>query len=99
MVKTMGSFKLVVDSGQFSDSEIIVLLGENGTGKTTFIRMMAGKLAPDEESAEIPSLNISYKPQKISPKSQGTVRQLLHEKIREAYIHPQFVADVMRPLK
>ena len=95
----MGSFKLVVDSGQFSDSEIIVLLGENGTGKTTFIRMMAGKLAPDEESAEIPSLNISYKPQKISPKSQGTVRQLLHEKIREAYIHPQFVADVMRPLK
>ena len=95
----MGSFKLVVDSGQFSDSEIIVLLGENGTGKTNFIRMMAGKLAPDEESAEIPSLNISYKPQKISPKSQGTVRQLLHEKIREAYIHPQFVADVMRPLK
>jgi len=99
MVKTMGSFKLEVDAGQFSDSEIIVLLGENGTGKTTFIRMMAGKLTPDEESAEIPSLNISYKPQKISPKSQGTVRQLLHEKIRDAYIHPQFVADVMRPLK
>eukprot|EP00088_Acartia_fossae_P068867 TRINITY_DN8832_c0_g1_i10.p1 TRINITY_DN8832_c0_g1~~TRINITY_DN8832_c0_g1_i10.p1 ORF type:complete len:610 (+),score=187.71 TRINITY_DN8832_c0_g1_i10:35-1864(+) len=99
MKKTMGSFKLEVNAGQFSDSEIIVLLGENGTGKTTFIRMMAGKLQPDEESGEIPSLNISYKPQKISPKSQGTVRQLLHEKIRDAYIHPQFVADVMRPLK
>jgi len=99
MSKTMGSFKLNVDAGQFSDSEILVLLGENGTGKTTFIRMMAGKLPPDEESGEIPSLNISYKPQKISPKSQGTTRQLLHEKIRDAYIHPQFVADVMRPLK
>merc|ERR1719336_3625256 len=61
--------------------------------------MMAGKLAPDDNSGEIPSLNISYKPQKISPKSQGTVRQLLHEKIKDAYIHPQFVADVMRPLK
>lgn len=48
---------------------------------------------------EIPSLNISYKPQKISPKSQGTVQQLLHEKIRDAYVMPQFVADVMRPLK
>jgi hypothetical protein len=34
-------------------------------------------------------LHISYKPQKISPKSQGTVRQLLHEKIRDAYVHPQ----------
>ena len=45
-----------------------------------------------------PVLNVSYKPQKISPKSQGTVRQLLHERIRDAYIHPQFVADVMKPL-
>jgi len=99
MSKTLGSFKINVDQGQFSDSEILVLLGENGTGKTTFIRMMAGKLEPDEGSGEVPSLNISYKPQKISPKSQGTTRQLLHEKIRDAYVHPQFVADVMRPLR
>jgi len=99
MAKTLGTFKISVDAGQFSDSEILVLLGENGTGKTTFIRMMAGKLTPDEGSGEVPSLNISYKPQKISPKSQGTTRQLLHEKIRDAYIHPQFVADVMRPLR
>merc|ERR1712003_307144 len=99
MSKTLGTFKLEVAAGHFSDSEILVLLGENGTGKTTYIRMMAGKLEPDEGSGEVPSLNISYKPQKISPKAQGTTRQLLHEKIREAYIHPQFVADVMRPLR
>lgn len=40
----------------------------------------------------------SYKPQKISPKFQGTVRELLHKRIRESYIHPQFVSDVMRPM-
>ena len=34
------SFHLDVCEGNFSDSEIIVLLGENGTGKTTFIRMV-----------------------------------------------------------
>merc|ERR1712066_684701 len=45
------------------------------------------------------SLNISYKPQKISPKHQGTTRQLLHDRIRDAYVHPQFVADVIKPLK
>lgn len=41
---------------------------------------------------------MSYKPQKISPKFPGTVRELLHAKIREAYAHPQFVSDVMKPL-
>ncbi|KAG1714729.1 ATP-binding cassette sub-family E member 1 [Nymphon striatum] len=97
MIKTMGSFNLTVYSGTFTDSEIIVMLGENGTGKTTFIRMMAGRLTPDS-GGDVPQLNISYKPQKISPKSQGTVRQLLHDKIRDAYIHPQFVTDVMKPL-
>lgn len=91
MSKTMGSFKLRVMQGQFSDSEILVLLGENGTGKTTFIRMLAGNLEADEGSVhgDLPQLHISYKPQKISPKSQGLVRQLLHEKIRDAYVHPQ----------
>lgn len=98
MWKRLGDFRLMVEPGTFTDSEIIVMLGENGTGKTTFIRMMAGRLKPDE-GGTVPSLNISYKPQKISPKSQGTVRQLLHEKIRDAYIHPQFVADCMKPLQ
>jgi ATP-binding cassette, sub-family E, member 1 len=46
----------------------------------------------------VPTLSVSYKPQKISPKFEGTVRQLLHKKIRDAYVHPQFVTDVMRPL-
>ena len=50
-------------------------------------------------TGKAPMLNVSYKPQKISPKSQGTVRQLLHEKIRDAYIHPQFITDVIKPLQ
>jgi ATP-binding cassette subfamily E protein 1 len=47
MTKKMGAFQLDVQNGEFTDSEIIVMLGENGTGKTTFIRLMAGHLAPD----------------------------------------------------
>lgn len=43
-------------------------------------------------------MNVSYKPQKISPKFPGSVRQLLHNKIRDSYIHPQFVTDVIKPL-
>merc|ERR1712142_1308897 len=97
MEKTLKSFHLEVNEGQFTDSEIIVMLGENGTGKTTFIRMLAGILEPDGEE-RVPQLNVSYKPQKISPKSQGSVRLLLHAKIRDAYIHPQFITDVLKPL-
>ncbi|MGH0154673.1 UNVERIFIED_CONTAM: hypothetical protein FKN15_027863 [Acipenser sinensis] len=98
MKKQLGDFALEIIEGEFTDSEIMVMLGENGTGKTTFIRMLAGRLKPDE-GGEVPVLNVSYKPQKISPKFKGSVRQLLHEKIRDAYTHPQFVTDVMKPLQ
>uniref|UniRef100_A0A7S3CVK3 ATP-dependent transporter ycf16 n=1 Tax=Palpitomonas bilix TaxID=652834 RepID=A0A7S3CVK3_9EUKA len=90
-------FKLTIEAGEFTDSEIIVMLGENGTGKTTFIKMLAGIMEPDD-GADIPEMNVSYKPQKISPKFEGTVRLLLHAKIRDMYVHPQFVTDVMKPL-
>lgn len=48
---------------------------------------------------EIPEFHVSYKPQKISPKFQSTVRHLLHQKIRDSYTHPQFMSDVMKPLQ
>eukprot|EP01062_Namystynia_karyoxenos_P083837 TRINITY_DN9739_c0_g1_i1.p1 TRINITY_DN9739_c0_g1~~TRINITY_DN9739_c0_g1_i1.p1 ORF type:complete len:633 (+),score=274.30 TRINITY_DN9739_c0_g1_i1:102-2000(+) len=98
MTKTLGGFKLNVTAGTFTDSEIVVLLGENGTGKTTLIRMIAGILKPDDESVEIPGFNISFKPQTIAPKFQGPVRALLQTKIHDSYLHPQFQTDVYKPL-
>jgi len=99
MRKTLGGFSLAIKAGNFTDSEIIVLLGQNGTGKTTFIRMLAGLIPPDGEKVGLPELHVSYKPQKISPKFDGTVRMLLHKKIKDTYLHPQFMSDVTRPLQ
>jgi ATP-binding cassette subfamily E protein 1 len=62
MVKTLGAFKINIESGVFNASETVVMLGQNGTGKTTMIKMLAGIHKPDDESLELPRLNISYKP-------------------------------------
>ena len=98
MSKKLGSFELSIDSGSFTNSEIIVFLGENGTGKTTFVKMLAGKLAPDTGADKLPQLNVSLKPQTITPKFQGTVRMLLLKQIKAAFMHPQFQTDVVKPM-
>lgn len=99
-VNNKPEFKLTIEAGEFKNSEIIVLLSENGCGKTTFIKLLAGIIKSDDEMIdnEIPKLNVSYKPQTISPKFEGTVRQLLYQKIKDTYLHPQFQSDVFKPM-
>jgi len=99
MTRTQGEFSLSIEPGSFTGSEILVMLGQNGTGKTTFIRMLAGMMNADgDDESQLPRLNVSYKPQTISPKFDGTVRMLLHKKIRDTSINPQFMSDVMKPM-
>ena len=101
--KQGNSFQLTVEPGRFNDSQIIVMVGENGSGKTTFIRMLAGLMESDpvgdsDKPPEVEGFSVSYKPQKISPKFEGSVRTLFYKKIKEAFIHPQFNTDVVKPM-
>lgn len=98
MEKTLGNFKLSIEPGKFTDSEILVMMGENGTGKTTFCKMLAGAEKPDG-GISVPNMHISMKPQKITPKFQGTVRQLFFKRIKMAFLSPQFQTDVYKPLR
>lgn len=98
MVKTLGGFKISITEGVFNASEIVVMLGQNGTGKTTMIKILAGIHKPDDESLELPRLNISYKPQTIAPKFQGTVNDLFHLKLRDTWQSSLFRTEVIIPL-
>lgn len=109
MYKKQGDFELEIEPGTFHASQIVVMLGENGTGKTTFIKMLAGKSkeqagkakqdAKESSEFDIPQMNVSYKPQTIAPKFEGTVRQLLTNRYKDLWMHPQFSSDVTKPLK
>lgn len=99
MTKTLGPFKLSVQPGTFSPSETIVMLGQNGTGKTTMIKMLAGLLPPDGDADAMPKLNISYKPQTIAPKFEGNVEMLFNQKLKGSWQTPLFKTEVLLPLQ
>jgi ATP-binding cassette subfamily E protein 1 len=81
--KKFENFTLETSSGNLFKGEVIGILGPNGIGKSTFIKMLAGELKPD--AGESPKdLNISYKPQRLLLKENEalmTVQEFLEEHI------------------
>lgn len=97
--KHFKQFDLLVNPGKISESEVVVLLGENGSGKTTFIKILAGFLKSDEGELFKTRLPVSYKPQKISPDFDGTVGELLFKKIGNLQFDVNFKEIVLKPLR
>jgi ATP-binding cassette subfamily E protein 1 len=60
--------------------------------------MLAGVLKPDDETVDMPRLNVSYKPQTIAPKFDGTVRDLLNTKLNDSWLQSLFKTEVLIPL-
>ena len=57
-------FNLKTDAGILYKAEILGILGANATGKTTFVKLLAGVIEPDNTKLEL-KLKVSYKPQYI----------------------------------
>ncbi|HDI01749.1 MAG TPA: ribosome biogenesis/translation initiation ATPase RLI [Candidatus Bathyarchaeota archaeon] len=92
-----GGFELSVEPGEIHVGEVIGILGPNGIGKTTFVKMLAGVEVPDECEYITGTPRVSYKPQYISTTYEGTVSELL-EKAGADLSSSWYASEMIRPL-
>jgi ATP-binding cassette subfamily E protein 1 len=74
--KKLGDFKLTAEAGEILSGQVLGVVGGNATGKTTFVKMLAGALEPDEGEIES-EITVSYKPQYIEVEEDIIVGDLL----------------------
>ncbi len=91
MEKKLGNFDLKTTSGNINRNEIIGVIGENGIGKTSFIKLLAGVEDPDKGKPDT-EINIAYKPQKLEADSDELVVNVLQEAIKN------HTKDIINPL-
>jgi ATP-binding cassette subfamily E protein 1 len=101
ITKKLGSFSLVAEKGTIMKKDIVGVLGENGIGKTTFMKMLAGVHAPDTGKTT-ENISVSYKPQYIKTDSEDLVITHLAraiEKYKSMLIRPLDLEPIlMMPL-
>lgn len=95
--KDFGEFELDVSKGAVKIGESVGIVGPNATGKTTFVKMLAGVIEPDEGKLDT-LLKVAYKPQYISNDMEGTVQDVLYANAYETVISNFFQGEVIAPL-
>ncbi|MGQ4913624.1 MAG: ribosome biogenesis/translation initiation ATPase RLI [Candidatus Asgardarchaeia archaeon] len=96
--KAYNGFKLTVEPGDIHKGEVIGILGPNGIGKTTFVKLIAGLIEPTKGKVETEGLKISYKPQYLQSDYDGFVNTLLLQAIGPRVTQSDFKSSVLRPL-
>ncbi len=100
MKKSYEDFSLSAVPGEAIRGEVIGILGSNGIGKTTFVKLLAGiEKADSGEAFTQYGLTVSYKPQYISAEYGGTVEELLEDIAKEDFETSWFQSQILQPLK
>jgi ATP-binding cassette subfamily E protein 1 len=89
--KKLGSFMLAAQEGNINKHDVIGVLGENGIGKTSFVKILADVIKPDKGKVE-EQIKISYKPQYIDTTSDELVANVVRDALTK------FSTQLAKPL-
>ncbi len=97
LTKRLKTFKLKVEQGAIRKGEVVGAVGPNATGKTTFVKLLAGEIEPTAGEFK-GEASVSYKPQYIKPDFEGTVREMLMATVGKDFESGFFQSEVAHPL-
>ncbi|WP_406660223.1 ribosome biogenesis/translation initiation ATPase RLI [Methanolobus sp. ZRKC3] len=91
------SFSLETEAGSLKQGEVLGIVGPNGIGKSTFVRMLAGEIEPDDGKLDL-DIKIAFKPQYIKADSPLQVQYFLRSMSRK-FDTSYFQSEVAKPLQ
>jgi ATP-binding cassette subfamily E protein 1 len=90
-------FALEVEGGEIRENEVLGIVGPNGIGKSTFAKLLAGRLDPDEGTVGA-DLDVSYKPQYVEIDQPMRVDAFLRS-ITDDFGTSYWNTEIARPLQ
>jgi len=90
-------FSLKATGGRLREGEVLGIVGPNGIGKSTFVKILAGEIKPDEGDPGI-EVKISYKPQYIKADTPLSVQDYLRS-ITRRFGTSYYEVEISNPLQ
>jgi ATP-binding cassette subfamily E protein 1 len=97
LTKSFGNFQLTTQEGELRHGQVVGVIGPNSTGKSTFVKMIAGELSPDSGSITN-SVRTSFKPQSPESDFPLPVLEFLEKSLGDRVSENQFRNDILKPL-
>ncbi len=94
--KEYSSFRLQAEPGKIRRGEVVGILGPNGIGKSTYIKILAGVEKPTTGNLDH-NLKVSYKPQYLKADTDVTVQGLLRS-VTHDFDSSYYQSEILRPM-